>query len=44
MMSEEQAKRLLAMLTREEKKLLNDLLISLEQMRQPSEVHRELRS
>ena len=35
-MSEEQAKKLLAMLSKEEKKLLNDLLISLEQMRQPS--------
>ena len=41
-MSEEQAKKLLAMLSKEEKKLLNDLLISLEQMRQPSVVLHEL--
>ena len=43
-MSEEQAKKLLAMLSKEERKLLNDLLTSLERMRQPSVTLHELNS
>ena len=41
-MSEEQAKKILAMLSKEERKLLNDLLTSLERMRQPSAVLQEI--